>query len=109
MIQDNGTTVSQIQNNEPYNFILMLTFKRKIKILKNQLLSKDTTYADSFKTDILLFFDDFSEDNQNLQFLNDLKSEFDIIQWIEKLTSKIVMKYDEEHDQLSDFIFNSTC
>jgi len=52
-----------------------------------------------------MFFSEFEEYNQSLSFLNFLNSEDEIIDWVNSLTSKIVMKFDEENDQLSDFIF----
>ena len=85
----------------------MLTFKRKIDILERNLLSPEINYADSFKDDIRMFFSEFEEHNQNLSFLNLLNSEHEIVDWVNRLTSKIVMKFDEENDQLSDFIFHA--
>lgn len=83
----------------------MLTLTDKIEVLKKCLLAKDESYADSFKTDILIFLDDFKEDDQNLLFLHHLRSQEEIYDWVQRLTSKIIMKYDEKDDQLFDFIF----
>ncbi len=83
----------------------MLTLTQKIQILKKCLLSLETNYSDSFKDDIIMFFNEFREDNKDLNFLNSLNTEEQIIDWVNRLTSKIVLKFDEENDQLSDFIF----
>ncbi len=62
-------------------------------------------YADSFKTDILFFIDDFNEDNQLLYFLKKMTTKSEIINWIDGLTSKIVMKFDKDSETIGDFIF----
>lgn len=84
----------------------MLKFEAKIKILKTYLSDIKDNYADSFKTDILFYFNEF-EDVQNLdfKFLKELTSKEDIHNWVDNLTSKIVMKYNEDEEQLSEFIF----
>ncbi|MBB6002805.1 hypothetical protein HNP25_001457 [Arcicella rosea] len=61
-------------------------------------------YADSFKTDILFFFDELNESNQHLTFLNKLESFVEIEDWVDRLTSRIVLKFDEETEQLNDLI-----
>ena len=84
----------------------MLNFAEKIEILKEYLSEIKDNYADSFKTDIMLYFNDFEDVNsENFKFLSELKSKEDIYKWIDKLTSKIVMKFNEDEEQLSDFIF----
>lgn len=82
----------------------MLTFTDKISILENYLLQINDNYADSFKTDIALFLGKFETQNSNLNFLNTLSSNVEIENWVNKLTSKIVLKFNEEEEQLSDFI-----
>lgn len=84
----------------------MLKQKDKIAVLKEYLYDKQDNYADSFKTDILFYFNEF-EDNRNfdLRFLNELNSKEDIHIWVDNLTSNIVMKFNEDEEQLSDFIF----
>lgn len=84
----------------------MLKFEARIKILKTYLSDIKDNYADSFKTDILFYFNEF-EDVQNLdfKFLKELTSKEDIHNWVDNLTSKIVMKYNEDEEQLSEFIF----
>lgn len=90
----------------------MLSYEDKVKILKTYLSDIKDCYADSFKTDILFYFDrldTIKEDNIKLNFLENLKSKEDIHNWVDNLTSKIVMKYNEEEEQLSDFIYYQTC
>ena len=84
----------------------MLNFEEKIEILKEYLSEIKDNYADSFKTDIMLYFNDFKDVNsEDFKFLSELKSKEDIYKWIDKLTSKIVMKFNEDEEQISDFIF----
>ena len=84
----------------------MLNFEEKIEILKEYLSEIKDSYADSFKTDIMLYFNDFEDVNsEDFKFLSELKSKEDIYKWIDKLTSKIVMKFNEDEEQISDFIF----
>ncbi|HMV13970.1 MAG TPA: hypothetical protein PKK18_07785 [Chitinophagales bacterium] len=83
----------------------MLNFADKISILENYLLQINDNYADSFKTDIALFLGEFDNKNSNLNFLNNLSSKIEIENWINNLISKIVLKFNEDEEQLSDFIF----
>ncbi len=82
----------------------MLSFADKISYLENYLNSIQDNYADSFKTDILFFFDEFNDRNQQLRFLNKLESFVEIEDWVDRLTSRIVLKFDEDTEQLNDFI-----
>jgi len=84
----------------------MLTVKDKIEYLKEQLDTISNNYADSFKTDILFFIGDFNKQNKLLSFLNKLCSKVEITKWIDKLTSRIIMKFDEESESINDFIFD---
>ena len=83
----------------------MLSFEEKISILENYLLQINDNYADSFKTDIALFLGEFETQNSNLNFLNKISSIEEIENWVNNLTSKIVMKFNEDEEQFSDFIF----
>ena len=83
----------------------MLSFTDKRSILENYLLQINDNYADSFKTDIALFLDEFETQNTNLNFLNNLASKIEIENWVNNLSSKIVLKFNEDEEQLSDFIF----
>lgn len=83
----------------------MLSFEEKTSILENYLLQINENYADSFKTDIALFLGEFETQNVNLNFLNNISSIEEIENWVDKLTSKIVLKFNEDEEQLSDFIY----
>lgn len=82
-----------------------MTFFEKIQCLETYLnLSKDN-YADSFKQDIIIYFeDDFIEENKSLGFLKNLKTKEEIINFVNKLTSRFVMKFDSEFETENDFI-----
>jgi hypothetical protein len=82
----------------------MLTILDKIEYLKEQLDSVSNNYADSFKTDILFFIGDFNKQNKLLSFLNQLYSKVEITKWIDKLTSRIVMKEDDY--EVNEIIFD---
>lgn len=82
----------------------MLNLIDKIIIFQNY-LDIEENYADSFKTDISFFFSDyFSEENQELYFLSNLHTKQEIENWIEKLISRFVMKFDSEGETEQDFI-----
>jgi hypothetical protein len=84
-----------------------LTQKDKIIILKNYLLKEKENYADSFKEDIIIFFDeDFSTNNLNLKFLHKYNTEEEIEKWVDKLLSRFVLKFDDENEQENDFIYD---
>lgn len=82
----------------------MLSFKEKIIYLENSLTKIEENYADSFRVDIHIFFDIFDSKNKLLSFLNKLESFEEIENWINKLTSRIVLKFDSECEQINDFI-----
>lgn len=84
----------------------MLRFEEKIAYLKEQLENIENNYADSFKTDINILLGDFKIINPNLSFLHDLESKAEITSWIAKLTSRIVLKFDEDSESLNDFIYD---
>tara|TARA_R110002051_G_C8694219_1_gene493486 strand:+ start:1194 stop:1463 length:270 start_codon:yes stop_codon:yes gene_type:complete len=84
----------------------MLKYKEKIIFLEQELGSKSLNYADSFKIDILIFIDEFNSGNPVLGFLNDLSSFDEITLWIERLTSRIVLKFDDENESINDFIYD---
>ena len=85
----------------------MLGFDEKIDYLKEVLGVVDNdNYADSFKVDISLFIGDFDTLNPKMIFLNKLSSRIEIDGWIDKLTSRIVMKFDEDNECIDDFIFD---
>lgn len=84
----------------------MLSNEDKIGYFEYSLNQKAENYADSFKGDIINFFGEFKVDNSLLFFLAKFESFNEIEYWISKLTSRIVMKFDEEHDQINDFIYD---
>ena len=73
----------------------MLTFQEKISYFENSLNKTEENYADSFRTDIQIFFDKFNVENKLLFFLKEIKTFIEIENWISKLTSRIVMREDE--------------
>lgn len=84
-----------------------MTLPEKNKYLEQLLNQPEDNYADSFKTDIIMFFnDDFSQENSQLLFLENLNSKQEIENWIDKLTSSFVMKFDSEFENENDFIYD---
>ena len=82
----------------------MLSFEEKISYLEHILNKSAENYADSFRTEILFFFDNFTTENIKLQFLKNLQSFNEIESWIIKLTSRIVMK--EEFLEVNEIIYD---
>ena len=79
----------------------------KIEYLEQLLNQTEENYTDTFKADITMFFDDdFSEENSQLLFLDNLNSKQEIENWVDKLTSLFVMKFDSEFETENDFIYN---
>ncbi|MFV8336118.1 hypothetical protein [Flavobacterium sp. RSP29] len=79
----------------------------KIEYLEQLLNQTEENYADTFKADITMFFDDnFSEENSQLLFLDNLDSKQEIENWVEKLTSRFVMKFDSGFETENDFIYD---
>lgn len=77
----------------------------KIKVLENYLIRESENYRDSFKTDIYLFFnEDFTDGNPLLAFLDSFNEQSEIENWVDLVTSQIVLKFDDEVEQLGDFI-----
>lgn len=83
----------------------MLSFQEKILYLETLLDKSEENYADSFKTDIKFFLNDFEIENKLFSFLHNLKTSNEIDNWINKLTSRIVMKEDqlEVNDIINDY------
>jgi len=84
----------------------MLNFQNKINYLKEILEEKERNYADSFKNDLFIFIGDFAQSNSNLLFLKRMNSKVEIDNWINRLTSRIVLKFDEESETINDFIYD---
>ena len=83
----------------------MLSYTEKATILRNCLEELGSSYADSFKTDLLFYFGDFEEADTRLSFLHKLHSETEIRKWVERINSLIVLKFNEEEEGLGDFVF----
>ena len=84
-----------------------MTLLKKIEYIKQLLSQTEENYADTFKADITMFFDDdFSEENSQLQFLDNLSSKQEIENWIEKLTSRFVIKFNSGFETENDFIYD---
>ena len=82
-----------------------MNYENKIRSLKTYLYRESTNYRDTFKNDIIYYLnDDFNPKNPLLLFLNELNNENEIISFIDSLNSSIVLKFDDEHEQISDFI-----
>jgi hypothetical protein len=82
-----------------------MTYKEKIRVLESCLNEKPKNYRDSFKSDLYLFFnEDFSDENPFLEFLNNYENSSEIEEWVDLVTSQIVLKFDEEFEQIGDFI-----
>lgn len=86
----------------------MLSKTEKIQKLKDYLCTKNDSYADTFKGDILDFLSNYEEDSAVYDFLYELKSESDIKVWVNNVLSHIVMKFDEQFEDISDFIHQFT-
>ena len=82
----------------------MLTLSEKISHLEFCLNKTEENHADSFKADIIDYFDSFKIEDQELSFLNSMVTFEEIENWITKLTSRIVLKFDEESESINDFI-----
>jgi hypothetical protein len=54
----------------------------------------------------LFFIDEFDESNSLLSFLHALENFEAIEAWVDWLTSQIVMKFDEEFEDIHDFIYD---
>ena len=82
-----------------------MTLSEKIQYLKNLLYQPEENYADSFKQDIILYFEnDFTRENIQMQFLNQLNTVEEIKNWVEFITSQFVLKFDTEQESEKDFI-----
>lgn len=82
-----------------------MTYTEKIEVLKDYLAQPSQNYRDTYKTDIYLFFnEDFTNKNSLLNFLNDLSTHSEIIDWVDLVTSQIVLKFDEDDQEMGNFI-----
>ncbi len=79
----------------------MLNFDEKILYIEELLINSNENYADSYSADIYIFFDEFNSNNEKFDFLKELKTPIEIDNWFRILTSRLIMKEDEE-----DFVVN---
>jgi len=84
----------------------MLSLNEKIQHLENYLSQPNENYADSFKEDIAMLIDDFTDQNKLLSFLNNLNSLEEIENWADNLCSRIILKFDSEGEEINDFIYD---
>lgn len=82
----------------------MLDITEKLEYLEAYLNKRSENYAETFKAEILLKLEPIELSNPLLGFLTKLESFEDIENWVNRLLSRIVLKFDEEHEQLNDFI-----
>ena len=83
----------------------MLKLEEKINYLE-KILNKEELDFNSFKFDIYIYFVEFNLENQRLQFLKNIISLEEIDFWIEKLISRLALKFDSESEQINDFIYD---
>lgn len=83
----------------------MLSLNEKIQHLEKYLSQPCENYADSFKADIVMFIDDFTDQNELLSFLNKIHSLEEIENWVDNLCSRIILKFDSEGEEINDFIY----
>ncbi len=82
-----------------------MTHLQKIQHLKHILNQSNDSYSDTFKADILIYFDeDFTEENPQFQFLNELNTQEAIEQKTAFLLSQFTLKFDFEQETENDFI-----
>lgn len=85
----------------------MLSNEEKIDYLKYYLSKDKENYSDTYKDAIILFFDeDFSIHNLQFIFLDKYNHRQEIETWVDRLLSRFVMKFDEEFEQETDFIYD---
>ena len=84
---------------------IIMTFFEKIHHLKNYINQVEENYADYFKQDIAIYFnEDFSEENQEFNFLHNLNTKEEIETFVDNLTSQFVLKFDENQESENNFI-----
>lgn len=86
----------------------MLNKTEKIQKLKDYLCSESGSYADTFRSDILDFLSNYDDNEAVYDFLQELKNESDIKFWVDNVLSHIVLKFDEQFEDISDFIYQFT-
>jgi hypothetical protein len=84
----------------------MLSLEDKIQYLENYLSMPTRNYADTFKEDIFMFLDVFTNKNELLFFIRKLNSFKEIENWADNLCSAIVLKFNYEEEHINDFIYD---
>jgi len=82
-----------------------MALTKKIEVLENYLAQPSQICRVMFKTDIYLFFNkEFTPKNSSLNFLNILDTQTKIEKWVDHVTSRVVLKFDEGEELLGLFI-----
>ena len=93
--------VREVLKNDEFH----MTHSEKVKVLESYLNRKPENYRDSYKTDIFLFFNEnFTDENPLFDFLESFNEQSEIEDWVDFVTSQIVMKFDEEMETIENFI-----
>ena len=79
-----------------------MTLVQKTTLLKQLLELPQENYADSFKTDVSICLENYASEELEKLFLSKISNETELRNWIDKLTSRIVMH--EEDDNASEII-----
>lgn len=85
-----------------------MDLNQKLTILERILGELSTNYAESFKTDIQFQLEGYRPEQLAEMFLTKCANEDDIRNWVDKLTSRIVMHEDDEdvNEIIQDYILN---
>lgn len=82
-----------------------MTLYNKIKYLQELLNKPIQNYSDTFKSDLILYFnDDFTTYNSQFDFLKKIISKSEIESWLNNLLSQFVLKFNPEEETENDFI-----
>lgn len=77
-----------------------------------KLLNQDNgSYADSFKSEIMLYFEGLRNNDGSyefVEFIDKCLNNEDVEKWLSNLLSQIVLKFDSEQEQLFEFIHEFT-
>lgn len=82
-----------------------MTLFDKINYLKELLNQPYQNYSDTYKSDIIIFFDDdFTINNSQFHFLKKIISKSEIEDWLNNLLSQFVLKFNPKEETENDFI-----
>ena len=83
-----------------------MTLLQKVQHLESYLNQSNDSYSDTFKADILCYFDeDFTEENPQFEFLKELSNKVAIEQKVDFLLSQFVLKFNSDQETEDDFIY----